>query len=50
MSEKEGLMIRNPLAPSVETRSSLLNEVNTDFSHREQFHQTHTVQGSHFND
>jgi hypothetical protein len=40
----------NPIAPTVETRSSHLNEVNTDFADRSQFHQTNTVQGSHFND
>eukprot|EP00095_Tigriopus_kingsejongensis_P004088 maker-scaffold764_size101305-snap-gene-0.22 protein:Tk04088 transcript:maker-scaffold764_size101305-snap-gene-0.22-mRNA-1 annotation:"solute carrier family 12 member 8" len=43
-------LVINPIQPTVETRSSHLNEVNTDFADRSQFHQTHTVQGSHFND
>ena len=43
--------IINPIQPTMlETRSSHLNEVNTDFADRSQFHQAHTVQGSHFND
>lgn len=39
-----------PVHPGVETRSSQMNDVNTDFANRSKFHQTqtHTVQGSQF--
>ena len=50
MASKDEQLIINPMQPTLQTRSSHLNEVNTDFADRSQFHQTHTVQGSHFND
>ncbi|CAB4060078.1 SLC12A8 [Lepeophtheirus salmonis] len=50
---EEGTMdqiIVPPVAPSMKTKSSQLNDVNTDFANRSQYHQTSTVQTLKLND
>ncbi len=50
--EEDQQYIINPIEPSMTTRSSHLNEVNSDFADRSKFHQAHTVQSGapRFND
>ena len=43
--EERKLVINSTTQPTLETRPSRMNEVNSDFADRSQFHQAHTVQG-----
>ena len=43
--EERRLVINPTTQPTLETRPSRMNEVNSDFADRSQFHQAHTVQG-----
>jgi len=47
---KEEQFVVTPVYPGVKTRSSQMNDVNSDFANRSLFHQnqTHTVEGSQF--
>lgn len=47
---KEEQFVVTPVHPGVKTRSSQMNDVNSDFANRSLFHQTqqHTVENSQF--